>query len=228
MSGRRGFFVVIEGLDGSGTSTQVQLLAERMRSEHPDLPVAVTAEPSSGPAGSLIRQILKGRVTTVTALGQSQPFDRKALALLFAADRLDHVACEIEPLVQAGWLVVSDRYVWSSLAYQSLDAPMEWVAQINRFAPPPDLLIMLNIPHAVGLSRVNATRPGREIFETEEFLAKAEVAYQEAMAEWRATPVCILDGTRSKEDVAEDVWVAVRQIVLKTSSLADENRLNWI
>jgi dTMP kinase len=213
MSGRRGFFVVFEGLDGAGTSTQVRLLAERMRRERPDLPVAVTAEPSTGPAGSLIRQVLKGRTTAVTALGQPQPFDRRALALLFAADRLDHVACEIEPLVQAGWLVVSDRYVWSSLAYQSLDAPMEWICQVNRFAPAPDLLVVLDVPAQVGLSRVDASRPGREIFEHEETLGRVADAYRQSLATLPATRTCVLAGDRPVEDVAEGVWAAVRELI---------------
>ena len=213
MSSRRGWFVVFEGLDGAGTSTQVRLLADRLRRERPDLQVAVTAEPSSGPAGALIRQVLKGRTTAVTALGQPQAFDRRALALLFAADRLDHVSCEVEPLVQAGWLVVSDRYVWSSLAYQSLDAPMEWVAHINRFAPAPDLLIVLDVAPDVGLSRVDASRPGREIFEREETLDHVAGAYREALKVLPAARACVLAGDRPVEAVAEDGWAAVRDLL---------------
>jgi len=213
MSGRRGCFVVFEGLDGAGTSTQVRLLADRLRRDRPALQVSVTAEPSTGPVGSLIRQVLKGRTSAVTALGAPLPFDRRALALLFAADRLDHVACEIQPLVEAGWVVLSDRYVWSSLAYQSLDAPMDWIAQANRFAPAPDLLIVLEVPAGVGLSRVDASRPGREIFEHEDTLPRVADAYREALDALPATRSCVLAGDRPVDAIAEDVWKAVRDLI---------------
>ena len=213
MNDSRGFFIVFEGLDGAGTSTQVRLLADRLRAERPELRVAVTAEPSGGPAGAMIRQVLKGRTTAVTALGQPADFDRKALALLFAADRLDHVACEIEPLVDAGWIVVCDRYVWSSLAYQSLDAPMEWIKRINLFAPPPDLLVFLDISAEIGLARVDASRPGREIFEQENTLGRVADAYHLALKDLPARRACVLAGNRPVETVAEDVWTAVRSLI---------------
>lgn len=213
MSDGRGRFVVFEGLDGAGTSTQVRLLADRFRRERPATGVHVSAEPTSGPVGSLIRQVLKGRTTAVTALGQPRPFDPRALALLFAADRLDHVACEITPLVDAGWLVVSDRYVWSSLAYQSLEAPLAWVAEVNRFAPPPDLLVVLDVPAQVGLSRVDASRPGREIFERPDTLERVAVAYREALAAWPAARTLSLDGSRPVADLADDIFKAVASLL---------------
>lgn len=204
---------MFEGLDGAGTSTQVRLLSDRLRRDRPDQPVSVTAEPSSGPVGNLVRQVLRGRTTALTALGQPLPFDRRALALLFAADRLDHVSCEIMPLVEAGWLVISDRYVWSSLAYQSLDAPMEWVAQANRFAPQPDLLIVLDVPAQVGLARVDASRPGREIFEEEDTLGRVADAYRAALKAHPARRMRILAGDRPVDDIAEEVWIEVRDLI---------------
>jgi dTMP kinase len=213
MSDRPGRFVVFEGLDGAGTSTQVRLLADRLRRDRPDRNVHVTAEPSPGPVGALIRQVLKGRTTAVTALGQPRPFDPRALALLFAADRLDHVACEIAPLVEAGWLVISDRYVWSSLAYQSLDAPLAWVAEANRFAPPPDLLVVLEVPAQVGLSRVDASRPGREIFEQADTLEKVAVAYRDALAAWPARRSLVLDGSQPVEDIASRIFTALADLL---------------
>ena len=94
-----GAFVVLEGIDGAGTTTHARLLSERLLARHADRRVHVTAEPTSGPIGVQIRQILNGRLVASTATGVQEPFDRLALALLFAADRLDHVACEIQPLV---------------------------------------------------------------------------------------------------------------------------------
>jgi dTMP kinase len=93
VSRRRGRFVVIEGLDGAGTTTQARLLGERLRAE--GRAVHVTAEPSGGPVGALIRQVLQHRVNG----GAGGGFDAAGLALLFAADRLDHLAAEVEP----GW-----------------------------------------------------------------------------------------------------------------------------
>jgi dTMP kinase len=213
MNDRRGAFVVFEGLDGAGTSTQARLLAERLSRERPNLKVRSTAEPTSGPIGSLIRQILQGRTVGMTARGEVIPFDRKSLALLFAADRLDHVACEIDPLVQAGWLVISDRYVWSSLAYQSIDAPMDWVDIVNRYAPQPDLVFALEVPASLGLARVDASRPGREIFEHEESQNHVSIAYREAFKCHPAGRVVVLSGDRPPAEIAEDVWIAVRELI---------------
>jgi len=146
-----GRFIVLEGIDGAGTTTQARILEARIRAEFPGRGVSVTAEPSGGPVGSLIRQVLRERVVGTTPGGERVPFDRRALALLFAADRLDHVACEVRPLVDAGWIVISDRYLLSSLAYQGMDAPRDWVAEANRWAPAPDLLLDLNAEEKVTL-----------------------------------------------------------------------------
>src|SRR4051794_5711725 len=101
-----GKLIVLEGIDGAGTTTQAQRLGKHFGAR-----VHVTREPSDGAAGILIRQILRG---------EYHPYDHTALALLFAADRLDHLKREIEPQLQKGVHVISDRYVISSLVYQSL------------------------------------------------------------------------------------------------------------
>ncbi|NOZ00603.1 MAG: dTMP kinase, partial [Deltaproteobacteria bacterium] len=89
----RGLFLVFEGIDGAGTTTQSRRLAQRLLAERPDLRVLVTAEPTDRPVGGMIRDVLGGRLAGVGPTGDDAPFDRVALALLFAADRLDHVAC---------------------------------------------------------------------------------------------------------------------------------------
>jgi len=209
----RGLFIVFEGLDGAGTTTQSHLLAERVREADPDRPVLVTSEPTSGPIGSLIRQVLRERVAAVTAFGVREPFDRKALALLFAADRLDHGSCEIGPLLDAGYVVISDRYLLSSLAYQGMDAPIEWVAGINRFARPPDLLVFLDVPAKVAWERIRASRPGHELFETPETLARVAEAYQRALETCPPESLKILSGDIPREDVADRVWEAVEPLL---------------
>src|SRR5512147_683892 len=135
---RGGRFVVLEGLDGAGTTTQARLLGDALRGA--GRRVHVTAEPSAGPAGALVRQILTRRVAGAGGEG----FDPAALALLFAADRLDHVASEIAPKIAAGLDVVSDRFTLSSLAYQGLTTgDMGWVDVLNARAAVPDVTLFL-------------------------------------------------------------------------------------
>src|SRR5580693_8502583 len=110
----RGRFVVLEGIDGAGTTTQVARLADRLRGKKH--PVRTTREPSDGPIGALVRQVLTGRV--IVPGGRAPNWT--TMALLFAADRMDHMEAEIEPWIAEGGIMVSDRYDASSLAYQSV------------------------------------------------------------------------------------------------------------
>src|SRR5579864_7294663 len=109
---KRGLFIVLEGLDGAGTTTQLVRLAERLRRAGER--VVATAEPTDGPIGALIRQALRRRLVH----RDGRALTDESLALLFAADRVDHVAGEIEPALARGQHVLCDRYVLSSLAYQ--------------------------------------------------------------------------------------------------------------
>jgi dTMP kinase len=153
---QRGSLIALEGIDGSGTTTQAQLLSDWL-SDH-GAPACLTREPSQGPLGLLLRDILSHRTREV---------DRAALALLFAADRLDHLAAEVEPLLQQGKHVVTDRYVYSSLAYQSMDLDLAWVASINRRAPEPELTIYLRVDPAVAGHRRSTRDEQAEVFETD-------------------------------------------------------------
>ncbi|MBM4395751.1 MAG: dTMP kinase [Deltaproteobacteria bacterium] len=209
----RGPFIVFEGIDGAGTTTQCRLLSDRLRRERPDRRVAVTAEPSGGPVGAMIRHVLRERVVGTTALGERASFDRRALALLFAADRLDHVACEIEPLVAAGWVVVSDRYVLSSVAYQGMDAPRAWVETLNSFAPPPDMLVFLDTPVDVAWERIRSSRAGRDVFEAPDTLRRVAAAYRDALPATRAARVVTIPGDLSVDEIAEAVWREVSPLV---------------
>ncbi len=196
---RRGMFVVLEGLDGAGTTTQAQRLADRLRAR--GRLVHVTAEPSSGPVGGLVRQILTRRVGGA-APGES--FDPAALALLFAADRLDHVAAEIEPRLAAGWDVVSDRFTLSSLAYQSVACgELGWVEEINQRALAPDATLFLEVSPRTALRRRFAASATREIFEVPAFQRRVARAYLDAIARLRASGqrVEMIDGERPVEEV---------------------------
>lgn len=207
MSARgRGRFVVLEGLDGAGTTTQARLLGERLRAS--GRRVHVTAEPSGGPAGALVRQVLTHRVSGGAAAG----FDPAALALLFAADRLDHVAAEILPKLEAGVDVVSDRYTLSSLAYQSLTTgDAQWVAAINGKAMPADLVVFLKVRPKVAVGRRAAASIDRELYEIAEFQRRVARSYDRAIARLRAGGhrVEVLDGERPVNEVADAVAGAV-------------------
>jgi dTMP kinase len=200
---------VLEGLDGAGTTTQAALLAERVRAA--GRRVHVTAEPSAGPVGALIRQILKGRI----AGGGKRPFDPWALALLFAADRRDHFHAEIAPKLAEGIDVVCDRFTTSSLAYQGADlGDMDWVAGVNREAADADLVVFLRVRPEVALRRRRAASVDREIFEVSAFQRKVARRYEDAIVRQRSAgqPVVELDGERSVGEVAAAVWDTVRRL----------------
>lgn len=207
MSGGRGLFVVLEGLDGSGTTTQGQVLAQRLR----DLGERAhfTAEPSSGPIGSQIRMMLAGRLVGY----RGGAWDRRSLALLFAADRLDHLQADIEPRIESGQHVICDRYLLSSIAYQSLDNPVAWVEEINRFAPPPDLTLYLRVPAKVALERRLAASPGRaELFETLQQQRRIERNYEAAVERHgRRQRLKVIDGTQPIDEVSEALWAEVER-----------------
>jgi dTMP kinase len=141
-------FLVLEGIDGSGTTTQAKRVGERLRARGHR--VVDTREPSPGPIGTLTRSLLTA--------GAAASVGPEALALLFAADRLEHLAREIEPALAEGALVLCDRYVVSSWVYQSLDCELAWVQTINRCARWPDLTFVFDLPAELALARVAARR----------------------------------------------------------------------
>jgi dTMP kinase len=194
--------VVIEGLDGAGTTTQARLLGERLRAE--GRAVHVTAEPSGGPVGALVRQVLQRRITGGPAGG----FDPHALALLFAADRLDHVATEVAPRLAEGIDVVSDRYTLSSLAYQGLTTrDLDWVAAINREAPAPDLTILLSVRPRLALGRRRATGTSPELYEVDAFQRRVARGYERSLGilSRQRQRFTVLDGEAPVEAVAAEI-----------------------
>jgi dTMP kinase len=132
-------FIVLEGIDGSGTTTQLERLAAHLRGRGRQ--VLATREPSTGPIGRLLREILLGQHLNP----DGTRLDGRAMALLFAADRRDHLTREIEPALVAGFDVVSDRYLLSSLAYQALEADRTWVEHLAEGVRVPDLTFLLDI-----------------------------------------------------------------------------------
>src|SRR3569833_4085162 len=125
-------FHVLEGIDGSGTTTQLERVTAALRAS--GRRVVATREPRTGPIGVLLREILAGKHATP----DGTPLDGRAMALLFAADRRDRLTREIEPALASGFDVVSDRYLLSSLAYQAVEAARVWVERLADGVRAPD------------------------------------------------------------------------------------------
>ncbi len=143
----KGCFIVFEGIDGSGKSTQFNELGKKLQNEK--YKVVLTREPTRNrPIGKLIRKILYNHTTV----------SEEALALLFAADRADHTLNKIIPALRKNEVVLSDRYVYSSFAYQGkgmdIELNIDWLRTINRFAQTPDIVIFLDIEPHTGLERL--------------------------------------------------------------------------
>jgi dTMP kinase len=204
MAGR---FIVFEGLDGAGTTTQAKLLAERVQKQGRTAYLA--HQPSEGPAGLLIRQILAGRTATPQADGKLAVVDERVMALLFAADRLDHLGAQIEPRLARGEDVILDRYTLSSLAYQGASVSHEFIAQANRFARKPDLTLFLYVPSAIALDRVRSRGAKLERYETAQQLLVIEREYSRLVG--TLASVVSIDGTRPIADVAEQCYAALQQ-----------------
>lgn len=210
-----GNFIVIEGVDGAGTTTHTRHIAESLRGR--GLPIHTTREPSDGPVGVLLRQILTGRVV-VPGLHGSRPPNWTTMALLFAADRVDHVESEIEPNLMDGVTVVCDRYDYSSVAYQSLSGGGEpeivrWVAELNRHARRPDLVIILDIPPAVAAERRLSRTTGRELYDDEDLQKKLADFYKSQVDSFFPKDnVAHVDADRDVELVANEVREHVERL----------------
>jgi dTMP kinase len=207
MPNTRAIFVALEGIDGSGTTTQLDRLVGHLRGRGRG--AHATREPSQGPVGLLLRELLLGR----HALPGGAPADGQAMALLFAADRRDHLRREIDPQLAAGVDVVSDRYLMSSLAYQAVEADREWVAGLARSLRPADLTILLDVPVEVAAARRRAAGRVTERYDADDVQARVAERYRSLAA---ADPSAIvLDGRGSVEEVAAAVAGAVDALLAR-------------
>jgi len=204
----RGKFIVIEGLDGSGKTTQIKLLAEKLRAMGRS--VAETAEPTASATGGLIRDALSGFT----------PRTGTEIAALFMADRVAHNVNPvngINALLSEGRDVICDRYYYSSLAYQGYVSDPDWVYHINVDCPEirkPDLCVFLDLDDEACLRRMDRGRSYREIYENEDTLLAARKRYFEAFRALGARDrISIVNADRAPEEVAEDVFAAVRVLL---------------
>jgi len=187
---QRGLLIVLEGIDGAGTTTQGRRLVRRLRQR--GWRTHFTWEPSRGPIGRYIR----------ACLAQTPGPSPERLALLFAADRVDHYETEIAPLLDAGAIVVSDRYLLSSLAYQGVEGDARWVAQLNRRAPRADLTILVDVPtsEAARRRRWRGTHPDR--YERDAFLDGVAGRYRLLAKQRGAGPMAVINGVGDPRAIA--------------------------
>lgn len=195
----RGAFIVFEGIDGSGKSTQARLLAARLGEA--GVPVHQTAEPTNGPVGTLIRNGFNRRVD----------LDDRVIASLFVADRLDHITNAHDGMlgiVERGTTVICDRYHLSSQAYQASDVGGDWIASSNSISTDlmlPDLTVYLDVSPEVALERLASGRTTTDRFEVDERLRAARQRYAEAIG--RADEVVVtIDADQPTDELADHVW----------------------
>jgi len=203
---KRGLFLVLEGLDGAGTTTQTRLLIDRL--EAAGHRAESTREPTAGPLGGVIRLAIEKRLE----------MDPRSLALAFAADRVDHFhnpVNGIERRLREGAHVVSDRYAPSSLAYQALDADIGWLAEINAHAPPPDRTYFLRVSPEVAWRRVAARSVvADELFHAPDRLKRIAELYERALELWSPRcPTLVLDGEQPVDAVADAIWSDVQPML---------------
>ena len=162
-------FIVLEGIDGAGTSTQIKRLVQSDPSKY-----IATAEPTSGPTGKFLRQMLAGDFKV----------DERTNAYLFAADRCEHIFGKggVQELCQSGKTVVSDRYFFSSLAYQSVSCGLELPQLLNSPFPLPEYLFFFEINPEISLARVNNRKGAKEIYENIEAQKKIAALYEKVIS----------------------------------------------
>jgi len=199
-----GKFIVFEGLDGSGSTTQAGKLREWLNKTEKELvlgkPTAhLTKEPTNNIIGGLIRGQLTGDWKT-------RP---ECLQLLFAADRSHHLEKEVIPLLKDGATVISDRYFFSTIAYGATEInDKEWLAEINKPFLLPDLTFLIRVSPRVCLQRIKGDRFSVELFEKEEALARVWENYEELAKKF--DNVYIVDGEKPIEEIFEELKSLVR------------------
>ena len=207
-----GLFITFEGGEGSGKSTQARTLAERLRAEGHE--VSLTQEPAGTPLGALVKGIFERR-----AAGNASPITPQAELFLFVAARADHVRIIIRPALDAGHVVVCDRFADSTVAYQGHGRrlPLDEIADLNRIAMQglsPDLTLLLDLPPEMGLDRAGSRHDrghARDSLgeETLDFHHRVREGFL-AIAREEPERVVVIDATQPKEATAEAIWSEVR------------------
>lgn len=191
-------FIAFEGLDGSGSSTQSRLLAEKL--EKNGKPSLLTKEPTSdSPIGKLIREILQHKWST----------SPEGLQLLFSADRAEHIKNEIEPALEGGQVVITDRYLYSTLAYGGMSVDMEWLKALNKNFRLPDITFLFKLSPEECIKRIAGRGSDFELFEKSDKLAKIWENYEKIAEEF--PNIQVIDATETIEGISEEIWGMVSE-----------------
>ena len=197
---KKNYFIVVEGIDGSGKSTQVKLLSEKLAQS--DYKIYSTFEPTDGPIGTMIRKIFKREIEA----------DHKTIAALYVADRLEHLLNKTNGILkkmEEGYTVISDRYYFSSYAYHGTHMSIDWVIDANSLCAEllrPDLTIFIDVPPEVCVHRLSKNRNMIELYEDQENLYKVREKYFEAFDKLKNEEnIFITNGDRSVEQIFHDV-----------------------
>lgn len=208
MKTRKNLFIALEGIDGSGKSTQTKLLTQQLTAQGHK--VYSTFEPTNNQIGKLIREILRGNAKA----------DHRVIAGLFVADRLDHVLNEeygIVKKLEEGYTVIMDRYLFSSYAYQGAHMNIDWVIQANAMSAEilrPDVNIFIDVSPEVSMHRVHTNRESVELFETLDSLKLVRSKYMEAFEKQKDVEnIFSVDGNRTPELIAKDIWQKVQTMM---------------
>lgn len=205
-------FIVFEGIDGAGTTTQQKLLSKKLENKK----VFFTAEPTTGETGIFLRRVLKGEIT----------LHPQTVARLFAADRSEHVYGKngILELCQKQYLVVSDRYFFSSLAYQTPECGKELPRKLNEDFPLPEYIFYFVISPSQSLKRITG-RGVTEIYEKQEFLEKTALLYEEIFKEYERAAdsssktdnmkIITIDATLPPEEIEKIIWSTVSKMPIQ-------------
>ena len=201
-------FIALEGIDGSGKSTQMKFLSEKLA--HIGHKVYTTFEPTDGPIGSLIKNIMRGRINA----------DHKTIAGLFIADRLDHLLNEVNGLVKKldeRYTIITDRYYFSSYAYHGTHMDMNWVIDANSMSAEilrPDINIFLDVSPEVCIQRLNKNRNMMELYETLGNLRNVRAKYLESFEKLKHEEnIFIINGDRSPEVVSAEIWKKIEEML---------------
>lgn len=208
----KGKLIVFEGIDGSGKTTQMQILGKKLEGQ--GYPVVYTREPGGTRVGELVRSILLDPLYS-----EMEP---KTEALLYAAARAQHVAQLLQPALAAGKIILCDRFLASSLAYQGFGRglPLEFIEHVNNLATgglKPDLVLLFDLLPCLCLQRVNGQRGGSDRLEREtlDFHRRVREGY---LVLARREPACyrVIDGQQTVEQVHETVWKLVERFLDKS------------
>ena len=201
-------FIALEGIDGSGKSTQVNLLAEKLKAEGHK--VYTTCEPTDSTYGKLIRQIFKSE----------KEASHEVIAALFLADRLEHIGNKENGLLkklQQGFTVITDRYYFSSYAYHGVHMDMQWVIQANSICAKllrPDLNLYIDVDPKISMERIRKNRTDTELYETLDNLQKVASKYKEAFTSQNSTEHIIsVNGNQPAQEIANTIWDVVSKML---------------